>query len=511
MNPASDPPSPQAELEQRSAIARGMGGPAKLARQRERGLLNARERLDLLFDAGSFTEVGLLAYSGPDPAAAAADGKIAGYGHIQGRMAAAVVNDFTVQGASSTQVNSRKIAHMKRVATERGMPLVFLGESSGGRIPETMGADGIGASGGDPQQYLRRRETPWASAILGPSFGSSAWYACLSDFRVMRRGAVMSVSSAPLVQQATGAAIDAQALGGWELHEQTTGLADQVVDTDEQALAAVKAFLSYLPSHAGEWPPVCPVPTGSGDDLGQVLARMPTERTRVYDIKPLIRAVVDPGSFFELKPAFGKSGVTALARLDGRSVGIIATNPLHKGGALEINACRKFTSFIVLCDSFNIPLIHLVDVPGFGIGLEAEQQAAPARIMNHMMALQMATVPKITVFLRKVYGQAYLNLGGGRNSDEVAAWPTAEVSFMAPGAAVTVVHGLQPGEPGYAQHLAELERETSAWAMAARLAVQHVIQPEQTRSFLIRMLEVHHDRQRGRLGAHALGNWPCFV
>lgn len=499
------------DYERRHAVAHSMGGTAKLTKRKDQGLLNARTRLDALFDPDSFSEVGLFAFSGEDPAKAPADGKVAGYGRIAGRDVAAISNDFTVMGASSTMVNGRKIGHMKRVASQRGMPIVFLGESSGARIPESMGAAGMGASGSDPTQYIRLRETPWAAAILGPCYGSSSWYSCLSDFRVMRKGALLSVSSAQLVQQATGMAVDTEALGGWRLHSETTGLADQVVDSDEEALEAIKKFLSYLPSHCNEAPPAVPVPAGSGDGMPAIFDLLPASRTQVYDMKRVIRTIVDRDSFFELKPSFGKPGITALARIDGRSVGIIASNPLQKGGALDTAACQKIASFIVMCDSFNIPLVILADVPGFGIGLEAEQKAAPARIMNYMSALQFATVPKITIFLRKVYGQAYLNMGGGRNSDEIAVWPTAEIGFMAPAAGVTVVAGLKPDDAGFNERLAELERETSAWTMAGHFSVQHVIRPHETRDFLIRMLDVHRMRMTHGVGRHALQNWPCYL
>lgn len=498
-----------AEYAERDAAAAAMGGPAKLARLREAGRLDARARIARLFDADSFTEVGRFAATGGDPADTPADGKITGYGRIDGRRAAAVVNDFTVKGASSTVVNGRKIGHLKRIAAQRRMPLVFLGESSGGRIPETMGAAGMGASGDDPVQYLRLRETPWASAVLGPCFGSSTWYACLSDFRVMRRGALLSVSSAQLVRQATGADVDPETLGGWRLHAETTGLADRVVDTDEAAIDEVKTFLSYLPSHCDEPAPRRPVPAGSGEDMARILEWLPESRTQVYDIRRLIHAIVDRDSVFELKSDYGRTAVTALARLDGRAVGIVATNPRHKGGALDAAACRKLTAFVVLCDAFNLPLVNLVDVPGFGIGLEAEQQAMPARIMNHMMALQLATVPKLTVFVRKVYGQAYLNLGGGRNSDEVLAWPTAEVGFMAPAAGVTVVHGLREGDAGFDDRVAELERETSPWTMAAQFSVQHVIRPQDTRDVLARLLDAHCGE--GFVGQHRLRDWPSAL
>lgn len=511
MTNTTTPEEALAEYERRRAQAEGMGAPEKLQRRREAGLLDARARLARLFDSDTFSEVGLFAYSGADPALAPADGKIAGFGRIDGREAAAVSNDFTVMGASSTIVNGRKIGHMKRTAAQRGLPLVFLGESSGARIPETMGAAGMGASGSDPLQYVRLRETPWAAAILGPCFGSSSWYSCLSDFKVMRRGALLSVSSAPLVKQATGASVDPEELGGWKLHSEVTGLVDMVVDTDEAAIDAIKRFLSYLPSHSQEAPPVRPVPAGSGDGMADIANLLPGSRAQVYDMKKLLRTIVDRDSFFELKPGFGKTSVTALARIGGRSVGLIASNPLQRGGALQIEACQKIAGFIVLCDSFNVPIVNFADVPGFAIGLDAELKAAPARIMTYMSALQLATVPKLTVIVRKLYGQAYLNMGGGRNSDEIAVWPSAEIGFMAPAAGVTVVHGLGPGDPGFQDRVEELERETSAWAMAGQFSVQQVLRPQDTRDWLTRMLEVHQMRASKGVGRHLMQSWPCYL
>lgn len=507
----AESPDPGDEFARRTVAALAMGGPERLGRRRAEGRLDARARVARLFDPDSFVELGLFAASGDDPARTPADGKVTGYGTLDGRAAAVVANDFTVFGASSTPINGRKIAHVKRVATDRGMPIVFLGESSGARIPESMGASGMGASGGDPTQYMRLRETPWAAAVLGSCYGSSSWYTCLSDFKVMRKGALMSVSSPRLVEQATGQAVEPEALGGWRLHYEVTGLVDVVVDTDEEAIDAIKRFLSYLPSHSNEAPPVASVPPGSGDAVRDVGAVLPASRTQVYDVRRIIRAIVDRDSFFELKAGFGKSATIGLARIDGHSVGFLATNPLFKGGALEVGACQKMAQFLVLCDSFNIPVVSLVDTPGFGIGLDAERAGAPARIMSFMSALQLTTMPKISVILRKTYGQAYLNMGGGRNSDEVAAWPSAEVGFMAPGAAVAVLHGLAPGDPGFAERAAEVERETSPWLMAANFAVQHVIRPEQTRDFLARTLAVHRLRRSNGVGRHLMQTWPCYL
>ena len=509
-NSATPEPSPD-DLDRRRSAALQMGGEAKLAKRREKGILDARQRIEQLLDPASFHEVGLLSTSvtPQDRARTPADGKIAGYGRIAAREVAVVSNDFTVKGASSSATNGKKIGHMKRVATQRGIPIVFLGESSGARMPDTMGARGMGTMlGSDPSQYLRMRETPWAAAVLGDCYGSSTWYTCCSDFAVMRKGAVLAVSSPGLVEQALSETVEPQALGGWKLHAETTGLVDRVVDTDEEALAAIRQFLSYMPSHHAEAPPRAAVPAGSGANAGQLAKLIPARRTQVYDVRKIITALVDQDSAFELKPQFGKVAVTTLARLDGQVVGIIANNPLFKGGALDTDACEKITSFIVLCDSFNIPLVILVDTPGFSIGPEAERRRAPGKIMNFMNALSLCTVPKLSVILRKSYGQAYLNMGGGRNSDEVAAWPSAEISFMDPNFAVRIVHAHEPDTPEFAAALQDMERDNSVYGIAEIFGVQAVIRPEETRDHLIRLLEIHQLRRTGGVGEHLMRAWP---
>jgi acetyl-CoA carboxylase carboxyltransferase component len=242
--------------------------------------------------------------------------------------------------------------------------------------------------------------------------------------------------------------------------------------------------------------------------MREIVDLLPEKRTQVYDVRRVIRTVVDKDSLFELKPRFGKVAVTALSRIGGRTVGIIANNPLVKGGALDTEACEKITSFLVLCDSFNIPIVLFVDTPGFAIGTDAERKRAPGKIMNFMHALQMVTMPKISVILRKSYGQAYLNMGGGRNSDEVAAWPTAEVSFMDPTFAVKVVHGLAPGDAGFDEAFATMSKDSEVWDIAGMYAVQSVIEPHTTRDYLIRMLDVHRLRLTNGVGQHLLRSWP---
>jgi len=501
-----------AEFEARRAQALGMGGPDKLAERKARGLLNARERIDRLVDPGSFIESGLFGTSGVYPEQARetpTDGKIAGYAKLDGRDVAIVVNDFTVKGASTSATNGKKVAHMKRTATERGMPLVMIGESTGARLPDAMGSRGMGALlGNDPAQFRRTRETPWAAAVLGPSFGSSAWLACCADFAVMLKGSTMAVSSPRLISMALGEKVDLEQLGGWRLHAEVTGLVDRVVDSEDEVFDSIKRFLSYLPSHHKEAPPPAPVPAGSGAEMRDILSLLPESRTQVYDVRKVVRAIVDKDSLFELKPRFGKSAVVGLARLAGMSVGIVANNPLHRGGALDADACEKIVDFLVLCDSFNVPIVTLVDTPGFVIGTEAERSRAPGKIMNFMNAMTLVTVPKLSVILRKSYGRAYVCMGGGRHSDDIAAWPTAEVSFMDPQFATKIVYGVGAGEPGFEQALAKIQHDTEVWDMASIYAVQAVIEPAETREYLARMLDVYRLRMSRGVGEHLMRTWP---
>jgi methylmalonyl-CoA decarboxylase subunit alpha len=500
------------ELKRRDVEALAMGGPDKLAKRKAEGVLNARERIDHLLDEGSFIESGRYARSNRPEVKhkTPADGKVAGFGKIDGREIALVSNDFTVLGASSAVINMKKIKHVKQVASRRGMPLVLLGESSGARMPDRMGAAGRAIIAQDPTEYQRLRESPWCSALLGQCYGSSTWYSAMSDFVVMRKGAVMAIASPNVTSIAINKPISAEELGGWKLLTGVSGLADMAVDTDEQAIDAIKRFLSYMPSHNREAPPERPVPTGSDEACKKMLDIVPESRNKVYDVRKVIEAIADRGSTFELKERFGKSLATVLARLDGKSVGFIANNPMFKGGALDADACQKVTSFMVLCDSFNVPLVYLVDVPGFLIGVEGEIRGMPGKVINWMNAMTLVTVPKIAVIMRKSYGQAFINMAGGRNADEVAVWPTADLGFMDPAVSVNVLYGVryQDDPERFEQLKAEVERDTSAWGLAELYEAQTVIDPRDTRDYLARTLEVHRLRMKNGVGEHLLRNWP---
>lgn len=500
------------QLDEKEAEALAMGGPEKLAQRKAQGHLNARERIEYLVDPGSFIESGLHARAIREEVRhkTPADGKVAGYARIDGREVALVSNDFTVLGASSSVVNMKKIRHVKAAACRYGMPLVFLGESSGARMPDRMGAAGRAILAQDPAEYQRLRESPWVATLMGQSYGSSTWYAAMSDFVVMRKGSVMAIASPNVTSIAIGKPVDPEDLGGWKILTGVSGLADLAVDTDEQVLDAVKKFLSYLPAHAMEAPPERAVPPGSELACRKMLEIVPEERNKVYDVRKAISAIVDTGSSFELKERYGRSVATVLARLDGKSVGFIANNPQYKGGALDADACQKATSFMVLCDSFNIPIVFLVDVPGFLIGVEGELRGMPGKVINWMNALSLITVPRVTVIMRKSYGQAFINMGGGRNTDELACWPSADLGFMDPRVSVNVLHGVKEEDDPerFKQLVAEVDRDTAPWDLARLYEAQHIIDPRDTREFLIRMLHVHRKRLKNGVGDHRLANWP---
>lgn len=501
-----------AELDRRRHAARKMGGEEKIAKRRKRGQLSAEERLSVLIDKDSFLEVGLLGASGvfeADIPHTPRDGKLTGFGKIDGRDVGVVVNDFTTKGASTSATNSKKMGYIRRVCTEKGMPFVHVGESTGARLPDAMGSKGMGSLlGNDITQFRRMRDTPWAAAALDTSFGSSAWMCCCADFAVMKRGSIMSVSSPRLVSMAIGEKVDLEELGGWRLHAEQTGLIDHFVDTDAEAMAAIRKFLSYMPSHNGELPPVSAVTEGAGGDQDDILDILPQKRTQVYNMKKILEIILDKDSFFELKPRFGKSAVVGLARLDGKAIGVIANNPNVGGGALSAEACRKIIDFTVMCDSFNVPLVRFMDTPGFVVGTDAERRGAPGHIMNFMNATCLTTVPQITVICRKAYGRAYVAMGGGAHNDTMVAWPTAEVSFMDPVFATNIVHNVSAGQDGFEEALAHIQKDLEIWDMARIFSAHDVIKPQETRAYLTRMLEIQRRRRTGGVGQHLMRTWP---
>ena len=509
------------ELSRRKSRALKMGGEEKIQKQHDQDRLNARERIDLLLDPDSFMEIGMLNHSdvpGMEDKTPA-DSKIAGYGMIDSRRVAVVSNDFTVLAATSSRTAGRKEGELKVLAAQRGYPVIYLGEAGGARMPDIMGSAGLASfGGGGLDSYLqimsRVRQTPMVTAILGECYGMPTWMACLSDFVVQVKGSAMGVSGPRVVELALGEAVTDEELGGWKVHSEITGNIDRVAENEEECFQIIRQYLSYMPSHCDEPPPTAPVPDGSGLEMNRILEYLPEKRNRGYDMHRLLGCIVDKDSLFTIKPTFGKSVITSLARVNGSVVGIVANQPMFNAGAMDTDGIDKVTSFLCLCDSFNIPLIFLHDIPGFLVGKAAERKRVAAKVMNYMNALGLITVPKISIIVRKTYGMAFWNMcGTGCGTDFLVAWPSAEMSFVDPDIAANVVYG---GKPSASDKQSEewqalkkqLVDDASPYGAAGKHFIHDVIDPRETRDYIIRALEISFNARRNGISEHRLANWP---
>jgi len=509
------------ELDQRRARALEMGGAEKVKKQHARGKWTARQRIERLLDPDSFLEVGMFNHSdvpGMEDKTPA-DSKIAGYGKIDGRRVAIVSNDFTVLAATSSRVAGRKEGELKLLAARRGYPVIYLGEAGGARMPDIMGAAGLASyGGGGLDSYLqimsRVRQTPMITAILGECYGMPTWMACLSDFVVQVKGSAMGVSGPRVVELALGESISDEELGGWRVHAEITGSVDRVAEDEAQCFRIIRQYLAYMPSHNDEPPPAAPVPEGSGSAMGRILELLPEKRNRGYDMQRILNCIVDRDSLFAIKPLFGKSVITALARIGGKTVGLVANQPMFNAGAMDTDGIDKVISFLCLCDSFNIPLIFFHDIPGFLVGREAERRRVAARVMNYMNALGLLTVPKISVIIRKTYGMAFWNMcGSGCGADFLVAWPTAEMSFVDPAIAANVVYGGRASAADkqsteWQALMQQMVDDASPYGAAGRHYIHDVIDPRRTRDYLIEALDISFKARTGGIGEHRLANWP---
>ena len=509
------------ELQRRKKKALEMGGPEKVKRQHDKGKLTARERVSRLLDPNSFFEVGMLNCSDVPgmEAKTPADSKIAGFGKIEGRTVSIVANDFTVLAATSSRVAGKKEGEVKLQAVRRGFPLIYLGEAGGARMPDIMGAKGLASIGGGGfdtflQLMSRVRKTPMVTAIMGECYGMPTWMACLSDFVVQVKGSAMGVSGPRVLGLAISEKITDEELGGWKVHCEVTGNSDRVAEDEAECFSIIREFLSYMPSHGDEPPPVKPVPKDSGNRMDRILDLLPEKRNRVYDMNKILQTLVDGGVLFPLKPLFGKSVITSLARMGGKVVGIVANQPYFNAGAMDTNGIDKVISFLVLCDSFNIPLLFFHDTPGFLVGKEAERNRVGARVMNYMNALGQITVPKISIIIRKTYGMAFWNMAGsGCATDFLVAWPTAEMSFVAPEIAANVVFGgkMQNTPELTAQKdqiIQQMLKDSAPYPAAGMHYLHDVIDPCETRNYIIRALDICRDLRTNGVGQHRLANWP---
>lgn len=499
----------------RQRVRTELGGPERVERLRRRGGRTVRERIDGLLDPGSFDELGTFAWTeGGEEEWLPGDGKIGGTGSVGGRPVTVAGDDVTVKRATSAHVGNDKVHRLYQHAMRTGTPFVYFGECGGGRIPDILGANGFTRVTGYYELTQRRRRIPLVLAIVGDSFGASSLLAGLADLTVQVRGTCLAVTSPRVIEIATGEAIEPEQLGGVRVHAERTGLVDVLVDDDAEAINAIRRFLSYLPSNADT-----PAPRTERGEVAPdpgVLDLVPRSRRQGYDVVALAERLADPGSVFELGARFGRSLVTALARIGGHPVGLIANQPSFQAGALTPDACDKATKLICLCDAFGLPVVMLQDTPGFLVGSQPEHDRLVAKAMHMQQAYALAEVPKITVLLRKGYGLGYYNMGGNDvGGDLLLAWAGAEIGFMDPLAGANVVYAdelaaLPPAERAArrAEIAEQLKASTSVLGPAGIMKVDEVIDPIDTRPMLVGALDRFATRPFSPGWQRPLASWP---
>ena len=492
-----------AELERRRALALGMGGPERIEAHHAKGRLTARERVGELIDAGSFVELGMLATSDRPEVGerAPADAYVTGVGTVDGRKVGVIANDTTVLAGTTGAVAARKKGQLMSLAARKGYPLVMLGDANGGRLPDLLGSDFAASAGGDEgEHFLGIRvadvRIPRVTAILGNAYGDPAFWAGSSDYVAMAEGCSIALSGPSLVGSSIGADSSHEDLGGAAVSVKATGFVTRLERDEAETIGSIKRFLSYLPSNAALEPPTAApsAPGTSGEKLYEIV---PDRGRRGYDIRKVIDAILDGGSFFELHPEFARSIVVGLGRIDGRPVGVIANQPKFRGGVVDADAAVKATRLADLCDGFGLPLVFLQDMPGVMIGEESERLGIGRKLMDLYTVVARSRVPKVTVLLRKAFGFGYMTLGGpNMGTDYVVAWPNAEIGFMAADNAVQVVHykrlmaaRAEGGDEAAGRLAAELEADMhnafAPWQAAAQSLIHDVIRPEETRQAVI--------------------------
>jgi acetyl-CoA carboxylase carboxyltransferase component len=474
-----------------------MGGEEKIARQHEKGKLTARERIDLLFDAGTFVEFGLLAQSRDGSDSAPADGVVTGHGDVDGRQVWVIAYDFTVMAGSMGAVGEQfKAARVRELALRYRKPLVWLLDSAGARIQEAAGSTFAGTGWLFAEQVYMSGVIPQVAAMLGPCAAGTAYIPGLADFVPMVKGtSSMALGGARLVKAATGEDVTDHDMGGSQVHCYESGVGDNEVDGDAECIATVRRFLSYLPSSNTDHPPF----VDCGDPSDRLVAGLdkivPVNPRAAYDVRKVIKAVFDHESWFEVKPTWARNIVVGLARAGGHAVGIVANQPMQKGGALDSDAADKAARFIRMCDAFNVPLVYLMDVPGFLVGSQVEKEGIIRHGAKMLYATSEATVTKVTVIMRKAYGAGYYVMcGKGYQPDAIVAWPFAEISVMGPEGAVNIIFNKQvetsdDPEATRAQYVQKIRESINPYLAAGWAMIDDVIDPAETRRVVVKAIE----------------------
>jgi propionyl-CoA carboxylase beta chain len=496
------------ELRRRNARAEAGGGEERRARQHDEGKLSARERLELLFDEGSFEEIDKLVEHrcqnfGMAEQRIPGDGVVSGYGRINGRPTYAFAQDFTVFGGSLSEANAAKICKVMDLALKVGVPLVGLNDSGGARIQE-----GVASLAGYADIFLRNTLAsgviPQISAIMGPCAGGAVYSPAITDFILMvEKSSYMFVTGPDVIKTVMHEDVTKEDLGGATTHNTVSGVAHFITRDDPDCLALIRELLSFLPQNNREDPPRVETsdPIDRRDEALNTL--VPVKSDQPYDIKEIIHRVVDEGYFLEVQEHFAKNVVVGFARLGGESVGIVANQPAVLAGCLDINASDKGARFVRFCDAFNVPLVTFEDVPGFLPGTQQEFGGIIRHGAKLLYAYAEATVPKLTVITRKAYGGAYCVMASKHiRTDVNYAYPTAEIAVMGPEGAVNIVYrrDLQKAEDAGKLRREKVdefrERFANPYIAAERGWVDAIIEPRDTRPKLIaalRQLETKRD------------------
>lgn len=493
------------ELKERLEKAQAGGGEERIAKQHASGKLTARERIDLLFDEGTFVEICGLREARPNvygdrSVTVPGDGVVVGYGKVGGRAVYASSEDFTVNGGSLGEVHSKKICQCMDMAMNAKAPFISINDSGGARIDE-----GVCSLSGYSGMFLRNTRAsgviPQIAVVLGPCAGGACYSPAICDFIFMtRETSKMFITGPAVIKAATREEVTFEELGGSEMHASVSGVAHFVYENDEACIAGVRELLSYLPQNNRTQPPeAIPRPVDRSNEVEEVV---PDDPRRVYDVHRVIDLFADEDSFFEVHAAFAPSVVVGFCRLDGRVIGIVANNPRSLAGSLDVDSSDKAARFVRFCDCFNVPILSLVDVPGYLPGLKQERDGIIRHGAKLLFAYAEASVPKVTLIMRKAFGGAYIAMNSKKmGADYVFAWPIAEIAVMGADGAVDILHkravsSAADPEAEHARLAAEYEaKHLNPYFAAANGLVDEVIAPSETRRRLAQAFDSLKDKQ----------------
>jgi acetyl-CoA carboxylase carboxyltransferase component len=489
--------------------------PNRYEAQRAAGKKTVRERIALLVDADSFEEIDQLVTAQLSHTKNYTDGVVTGFGTINGRQVALYAQDFTIRGGSLGKKHADKICKVMDMAAKIGCPIIGLIDSGGARIEE-----GIHALSGYGSIFMRNVRysgvVPQISIILGPCAGGAAYSPALTDFIIMTKEiSQLFITGPQVIEQVTNQRVTKEELGGWEVHSTKSGLAHLATSSEQETFYKLKQLLSYLPQNYLEEPPQIQAEIAN-EDFASLSSILPESYNQTYDMRHIISGIIDQNSYYELQPDFATNIITAFARIQGKVVGIVANQPMIMAGTIDINASTKAARFIQTCNSFNIPIVSLVDVPGYLPGIEQEQQGIIRHGAKLLFAYAQATVPKITVIVRKAFGGAYIVMGSKElGADFNYAWPNAQIAVLGARSAVTILHAKQLALMQDHDRLLkqiELEKEYETTFLNPYAAAEHgyidaIIDPNKTRDHISRALAITSEKVE-QLPRKRNGNCP---